>query len=99
MWKGLGGDLDYVEKQFRNAHTTLFRVNYYPKCPTPDAYLGVGPHTDAGAVTVLLQDDGVNSLQVQRNGVWYNMPPIPDSFVINTGDMCQVRTYELKVSC
>ena len=90
MWKGLDGDLGYIEKHFGKSNASFFRVNYYRKCPEPKSHFGVGPHSDSGGLTVLLQDDDVTSLQVQRNGIWYNVPPVPDSFVINTGDMCQV---------
>ena len=52
--------------------------------------MAVHHHTDAGALTVLLQDDSVHSLQVWRDNVWHFIPPIPDTFVINVGDMVQV---------
>lgn len=62
---------------------------YYPP---QDARLGaeqfgVGPHTDFGVLTVLCQDD-VGGLQVQHaNGTWCEAPPVPDSLVINVGDL------------
>jgi len=70
--------------------TSLARLNYYPKCPNPNQHLGVGPHSDAGILTILLQDCSVASLQVERDGVFYNIPPIEGTFVINIGDMMQV---------
>jgi len=45
--------------------------------------------TDAGALTVLLQD-GVGGLQVYNDGLWYDVPPVEGALVINTGDMMQV---------
>ncbi|MEO5493329.1 MAG: 2OG-Fe(II) oxygenase family protein [Sphingomonas sp.] len=56
--------------------------------------LGVHHHTDAGAVTVLLQD-GVSGLQVYRDGAWYGVSPIDGAFVINIGDMVQVWSNDL----
>ena len=48
-------------------------------------------HTDAGVLTVLLQDDHVNSLNVFFNNEWISVPPKKDTFVINIGDMMQVK--------
>jgi len=53
------------------------------------ADLGIHHHTDAGALTVLLQDD-VGGLQVYKDGYWHNIPPVPGAIVVNTGDMMQV---------
>ncbi|MEM9049000.1 MAG: 2OG-Fe(II) oxygenase family protein [Pseudomonadota bacterium] len=62
---------------------------YYPPQPESagDAQFGVGPHTDFGVLTVLAQDD-VGGLQVQDlSGDWVAAPPIPDTLVINVGDL------------
>ena len=52
--------------------------------------MGVHHHTDAGVLTVLLQDDYVNSLSVFYKNEWISIPPKKDTFVINIGDMMQV---------
>jgi isopenicillin N synthase-like dioxygenase len=89
---------DYMREDFAENHTGFIRLNYYPvKDPMasagvehlPEASLGVHHHTDAGALTVLMQDD-VGGLQVFRGGYWHNVQPVPGAFVINTGDMMQV---------
>ena len=71
--------------------TTFIRLNHYPPCPSPDLALGVGRHKDAGALTVLYQDD-VGGLDVRRrsDGEWVRVRPVPGSFVINVGDVIQV---------
>ena len=51
--------------------------------------MGVHRHSDARALTVLLQDE-VFGLQVYRDGYWHDIPSVPGAFVINTGDMMQV---------
>jgi isopenicillin N synthase-like dioxygenase len=56
--------------------TSVCRLNFYPKCPDPGMHLGVGPHSDPAIVTVLLQDEDVSSLQVERDGKFYDIPPI-----------------------
>lgn len=62
---------------------------YYPpqlSSAGPEQF-GVGPHTDFGVLTVLAQDD-VGGLQVQDlNGDWVAAPPIPETLVVNVGDL------------
>jgi isopenicillin N synthase-like dioxygenase len=80
-------------------HSSFLRLNYYPACPEPappDAdfapkhgHLGISHHTDAGAVTVLLQD-AQPGLQIHREGAWHTVDPVPGGLVINTGDIVQV---------
>ncbi|MDH4073084.1 MAG: hypothetical protein OEV41_08270, partial [Gammaproteobacteria bacterium] len=95
---GLGLPADFMRGDFERDHTGFIRLNYYPVADPlrdsdvahlPLADLGVHHHTDAGALTVLLQDD-VGGLQVFRDGYWHDVPPVPGAFVINTGDMMQV---------
>lgn len=59
-----------------NEETSVCRLNFYPKCPDPALHLGVGPHSDPAILTVLLQDSAVCSLQVQRDGKFYDIPPV-----------------------
>ncbi|XP_057819856.2 protein SRG1-like [Cryptomeria japonica] len=66
------------------------RLNYYPPCPRPDLVLGISPHSDGFALTVLLQDDEIVGLQICKDGEWIPVQPIPGSLVINIGDMLEV---------
>lgn len=79
---------------FFKDQTTFIRLNHYPPCPSPDLALGVGRHKDAGALTILYQDD-VGGLDVRRrsDGEWVRVRPVPDSFIINVGDLIQVRAH------
>ncbi|XP_021731701.1 probable 2-oxoglutarate-dependent dioxygenase At5g05600 [Chenopodium quinoa] len=76
---------------FFEDHASFIRINYYPPCPYPDLALGVGPHKDSGALTVLAQDD-VGGLEVKRkmDGAWILVKPTPDAYIINVGDVIQV---------
>ena len=96
--RGLGLPADRLDADFDGCHTGFVRLNYYPvddplagsDIPHLDtADLGVHHHTDAGALTVLLQDD-IGGLQVHRDGLWYDIPVVEGAMVINTGDMMQV---------
>eukprot|EP00253_Pinus_taeda_P012023 PITA_12023 len=52
----LGLPADYFSPNFED-HTSFMRLNHYPSCPAPELALGVGPHKDAGVLTVLVQDE------------------------------------------
>ena len=84
---------------FGPGHTSFLRLNRYPPCEDPapadaptmpaSGCLGVHHHTDAGALTLLLQDDRPG-LQVCRDGRWHLVEPRPDALVVNLGDVVQV---------
>ncbi|XP_052490865.1 feruloyl CoA ortho-hydroxylase F6H1-3-like [Gossypium raimondii] len=66
-------------------------LNYYPKCPNPELTVGVGRHSDASTLTILLQDE-IGRLFVRGNDGdnWIYVPPIKGSLVINVGDALQI---------
>ena len=71
---------------------TLLKLNHYPPQDNPEdvSYIGVVPHTDAGAFTILWQDDG-DGLEIQnKSGEWISAPSIPGTFVINIGNLMQI---------
>ncbi len=74
-------DAAFAESQFS------FRLSHYPCAEKqPDQY-GIAPHTDANFMTFLAQS-GVPGLQIKLpTGEWWDVPYIPGSFVVNTGDM------------
>ena len=100
---GLDLPADFMRKDFAGNHTGFMRLNHYPVDDPlaaddieriPVANMGVHHHTDAGALTVLLQDD-VGGLQVYRDGYWHDIISAPGAFVINTGDMMQVWSNDI----
>lgn len=66
------------------------RVNYYPKCPQPDLAFGLSPHSDPGAMTILLADNQVSGLQVLKDDNWVTVKPVPNAFIVNIGDQIEV---------
>jgi len=77
-------------------HSSFLRLNHYPiedvalgPDVPPAGPFGISQHTDAGALTVLLQDQ-VPGLQVQYQGAWLDVDPVPGALTINIGDMLQV---------
>jgi len=100
---GLDLPADFMQDDFAANHTGFIRLNYYPVADPleasngeklPIADMGIHHHTDAGALTVLLQDD-VGGLQVFRDGYWHDIQPVPGAFVINIGDMMQVWSNDI----
>jgi isopenicillin N synthase-like dioxygenase len=96
----LTGDFGSLRPAFEPDHTSFLRLNFYPVDDPlsgearDEADLGVHHHTDAGALTVLLQDS-VAGLQVFHAGQWHNVEPIAGAFTINIGDMVQVWSNDL----
>ncbi|KAG6571998.1 putative 2-oxoglutarate-dependent dioxygenase, partial [Cucurbita argyrosperma subsp. sororia] len=75
--------------------TSMVRLNHYPLCSSPKMALGVGRHNDPGVLTMLAQDD-VEGLEVKRkrDGEWIRVKPVPDSYVVNVGNVTQVWSNE-----
>ncbi|HXP74825.1 MAG TPA: 2OG-Fe(II) oxygenase family protein [Stellaceae bacterium] len=64
-------------------------IYYPPQPPASDAdQFGVAPHSDYGCITLLWQDDN-GGLQVKSlaSNSWIDARPIPDTLVINVGDL------------
>ena len=74
------------------------RLLHYPPVEAQAVKPGqkrAGGHTDYGSITLLFQDD-VGGLEVKNvEGVWCQAPPIPDTILINTGDLMQRWTNDV----
>ncbi|XP_051151374.1 gibberellin 2-beta-dioxygenase 6 isoform X2 [Andrographis paniculata] len=76
--------------------TAFLRVYRYLRCPGADRRLGIMEHTDSSVLTILHQDH-VGGLQVYRDHMWLDIDPVPDTLIVNLGDMMQVPKH--KASC
>ena len=95
----LGMPEGHLSAGFLPRHSSFLRLNYYPVCPLPArppglrtpaaGHLGINHHTDAGALTILLQD-AQPGLEVFRHGDWHLVEPRADALVVNIGDIVQV---------
>jgi isopenicillin N synthase-like dioxygenase len=94
--RNLGMPPDSLDAHFRPAHTSFLRFNYYPRCPVPEQTLGVNPHTDSGAITLLLQD--MPGLEVLHEDRWCLVEPLRDALTVNIGDMLQVWSNDRYVA-
>jgi isopenicillin N synthase-like dioxygenase len=95
LGEALGLDRSLLRPAFEPRHSSFTRLNYYPVSDTlkgteapPPVPLGISRHTDAGGLTILLQEQ-VAGLQVYRDG-WRDIAPKPGALTINVGDMLQV---------
>ena len=79
---------DHFAKDLTKPMTTLRLLHYPPqRGAITDAQLGAGAHTDFGCFTMLWQDQ-TGGLQVRNGkGEWIDAVPIPDTYVVNVGDM------------
>ncbi|CAN6227192.1 unnamed protein product [Urochloa humidicola] len=75
----------------------MLLFHYYPPCPEPELAIGTTRHSDAGFLTVLLQDD-TGGLQVLHDDQWIDVPPTPGAFVVNIGDLMQMMSNDKFVS-
>ncbi|XVF48009.1 hypothetical protein PTKIN_Ptkin03bG0155700 [Pterospermum kingtungense] len=96
LFKAMAASLNLEENsfsdQFGDNPVMQVRFNFYPPCSRPDKVLGVKPHSDRSGVTVLLQDEEVEGLQIVKDGRWITVPVIPHALVVNLGDQMQIMS-------
>uniref|UniRef100_A0A1J3G5N3 Protein SRG1 n=1 Tax=Noccaea caerulescens TaxID=107243 RepID=A0A1J3G5N3_NOCCA len=81
-----------MENLFDDELRQRLRATYYPPCPQPDQVIGLTPHSDATGLTILLQVNEVEGLQIKKNGKWLPVKPLPNAFVVNVGDVLEIVT-------
>ncbi|KAF4372291.1 hypothetical protein G4B88_007035 [Cannabis sativa] len=67
----------------------------YPPCPQPEKVIGVKPHSDTVILTILLQANQVEGLQVKKDDKWVLVKPLPNAFIVNVGDIIEILTNGL----
>ncbi|KAE8646457.1 hypothetical protein Csa_015524 [Cucumis sativus] len=82
-WAGPDGDF--------KTNNQAIRMNSYPVCPEPDDLIGLPPHSDTSALTILYQT--TKGLQVSMEGKgWVDVEPINGALVVQVGDMLHILT-------
>ncbi|XP_050213824.1 probable 2-oxoglutarate/Fe(II)-dependent dioxygenase [Mercurialis annua] len=87
--KALKMDSEEMQELFHDGFQAM-RMNYYPPCPEPEKAIGFTPHSDADALTILLQLDQTDGLQIRKDGKWALIKPLPNAFVVNVGDILEI---------
>ena len=83
---GLDLPPDWFDEAFCESQFS-FRLSHYPPVAAAANQFGIAPHTDSNFMTFLAQTD-VPGLQVRMpSGEWLDVPYIPGSFAVNSGDM------------
>ncbi|KAK1269388.1 Leucoanthocyanidin dioxygenase [Acorus gramineus] len=83
---GLGDEYtqDAVGEVYQN-----ITISYYPACPQPELVIGLQPHSDMGAITLLVQDD-VGGLEVLKDGEWVLVEPLKNAIVVILADQMEI---------
>ncbi|XP_050287572.1 protein SRG1-like isoform X1 [Quercus robur] len=89
MAKALKMEAEEMRELFNDGVQTM-RMNYYPPCPEPDKAIGLTPHSDADALTVVFQLNETEGLQIRKEGNWVPVKPLPNAFVVNIGDSMEI---------
>jgi isopenicillin N synthase-like dioxygenase len=77
---------EYFNTAFADSQFS-FRLSHYPPVKAEVNQFGIAPHTDANFLTFLAQTD-VPGLQVRLpSGDWLDVPYVPGSYAVNSGDM------------
>lgn len=57
--------------------------------------MGLNPHSDADAITILLQVNETEGLQIRKERIWVLIKPLPNALIINVGDIMEVMMNPL----
>lgn len=89
----LGTDKGNLSSKFEDGNQGI-RMNYYPPCIQAEKVIGLTPHSDATGLTLLLQLNEVQGLQIKKDAKWVPIKPIPAAIIINIGDILEVINKE-----
>ncbi|KDO41546.1 hypothetical protein CISIN_1g046507mg [Citrus sinensis] len=91
MGKVLIIKVEELREYFENGFQSI-GMNYYPPCPQPEKIVGLTPHSDDSALTILLEINEVEGLQIKKDGKWIPVTPFPNAFVVNIGVVLEIVT-------
>ncbi|XVE51534.1 hypothetical protein DITRI_Ditri02bG0049700 [Diplodiscus trichospermus] len=89
MAKALKIDTKEMIEYFEDGMQSV-RMTYYPPCPKPEVVMGFTPHSDATLITILHQINGVDGLQIKKDGAWFPVSFYPNALVVNVGDILEI---------
>lgn len=94
----LGLSPDWFEPAFKSPFYRL-RMSRYPKVAGAelDQY-GIAPHVDTSFFTLLAQSGPGLAIYGEQRGVWLEAPFVPDTLVVNTGELLKQWSNDRFVS-
>uniref|UniRef100_A0A2C9W6X7 Fe2OG dioxygenase domain-containing protein n=1 Tax=Manihot esculenta TaxID=3983 RepID=A0A2C9W6X7_MANES len=90
MAKVLGIRDEEMREMITEGIMQTMRMNYYPPCPQPEKVIGLTPHSDGSGISILLQVNDVEGLQIMKDGNWIAVKPLPNAFVVNIGNILEI---------
>ena len=94
MSRNLGLNPETLSSIFEDGTQSL-NMSFYPPCKQANKVMGLDPHSDASGLTLLVQVNDIQGLQIKRHGKWVPVKPILGAFIVNIGDILVVN-YSLK---
>lgn len=91
MGRNLGVEEEKLSSLFEDCNQGI-RMNYYPPCSHANKVVGIAPHSDATGLTLLIQVNQVQGLQIRKNSKWIPINPIPGAIIINIGDIMEIMS-------
>lgn len=95
LLKAFALSLDQAEDAFdpiyEDEPNHRMKIVRYPGRDATGDDQGVGAHKDGGFLTLLLQDEN-KGLQVEYDGSWVNVDPLPDTLVVNIGELLELAS-------
>jgi isopenicillin N synthase-like dioxygenase len=88
----LGQDEDAFRPLYEPRPRQHLKIIRYPGRELTSSSQGVGAHKDGGLVTILLQRERAGLRVQQQDGSWIDVPPVPGTFIVNTGELLELAT-------
>ncbi len=86
--RALGLSKDFFVAKIDKTVSRL-RIRNYPAVKHVPEQVRAGAHRDYGSLTILKADTEIGGLQVDLDGRWIDVPIIPDTFVVNIGELME----------
>ncbi|MFI6400110.1 isopenicillin N synthase family dioxygenase [Rhodococcus coprophilus] len=89
--ESLGAPAAFFDEVFADPDP-LLKIVRYPGHDRSVTDQGVGSHNDVGALTLLYPEPGSTGFQVQRDGEWVEIDPLPGHLLVNIGELLELAT-------
>lgn len=88
----LGQQEEFFEAMYQPRPRQHLKIIRYPGRDMTTSDQGVGAHKDGGLITILLQRNREGLRVCNHGGQWIDVPPIPGTFIVNTGELLELAT-------